>query len=155
MKINCLSLNWRPHCSSSISSCGPAAGVISLSWLFLLCRIWEGYRAFLCSGVTTSSLWETVANPLWWEIRCAAPSQVKSVIPFTAFSCPLRPPKDQTQVHPILISRSSDWSPGNPYCNPIKEGAPLLWRGWGSQCTNSSPEGKVPYKYFLCIFYTL
>lgn len=151
MKINCLSFNWRPHCSSSLSSCGPAAGVISLSWLILLCRTWEGYRAFLCSDVTTSSLHES------FLMR----NQVCS--PFPTQEC--------DPIHSLLLSSASPQGPDprSPYLNlqvlwlipwqPLlqsNEGrsTPAL-SGWGSQCTNSSLEGKVPYKYFLCIFYTL
>lgn len=151
MKINCLSFNWRPPCSSSVSSCGPAAGVISLCWLILLCRIWEGYRALLSSDVTTSSLCES----FMMRNQVCSPFPTQECDPIHSLLLSSASPKDQTQGHPILISWPSDWSPGNPYCNPMKEGAPLLWSGWGAQCTNSSLEGKVPYKYFLCIFYTL
>lgn len=66
---------WQP------SPRGPTFGVLSLSWLILLYRIWKGCSAFLLSDMAELSPWETFMHLLWWEIRCAGPSQLRITLP--------------------------------------------------------------------------
>lgn len=66
--------------------------------------------------------------------------QVKAIhSPFLSWHLP----RDQTQAHPVLAHTRSDQSPGNPSCNPVKEGAPLSWSEWGRRGPTALLKGQM------------